>query len=95
MRARTGRLKVAKNLLGNNGKKLITLAQVVAGKKYRIIRIDGGCRINSKLCAMGLMPNELLSVYTASRGGPVIIAIKGSRFAIGRGMTGRIIIEET
>ncbi len=95
MRARTERLKVAKNLLGNNGKKLITLAQVVSGKKYRIIRIDGGCKINSKLCAMGLMPNEIFSVYTASRGGPVCVAVKGTRFAIGRGMTNRIVIEET
>ena len=75
-------------------KKLITLAQVVSGKKYRIIRVDGGCKINSKLCAMGLMPNEIFSVYSASRGGPVCVAVKGSKFAIGRGMTDRIVIEE-
>ena len=77
------------------GRKVLTLAHAVPGKKYRIVRVVGECKLSSRLCAMGLMPNELLSVYTASRGGPVIIAIKGSRFAIGRGMTGRIIIEET
>ena len=77
------------------GRKVLTLAHAVPGKKYRIIKVVGECKLSSRLCAMGLMPNELLSVYTASRGGPVIIAIKGSRFAIGRGMTGRIIIEET
>jgi len=77
------------------GRKLLTLAHAVPGKKYRIIRVEGECKLSSRLCAMGLMPNELLSVHTASRGGPAIIAIKGSRFAIGRGMTGRIIIEET
>ncbi len=79
----------------SQGSKLLTLAHAVPGKKYRIIRVEGECKLSSRLCAMGLMPNELLSVYTASRGGPVIIAIKGSRFAIGRGMTNRIIIEET
>ncbi len=79
----------------SQGSKLLTLAHAVPGKKYRIIRVEGECKLSSRLCAMGLMPNELLSVYTASRGGPAIIAIKGSRFAIGRGMTGRIIIEET
>lgn len=77
------------------GRKLLTLAHAVPGKKYRIIRIEGECKLSSRLCAMGLMPNELLSVHTASRGGPAIIAIKGSRFAIGRGMTNRIIVEET
>ena len=77
------------------GRKLLTLARAVPGKKYRIIKVEGGCKLSSRLCAMGLMPNELLSVYAASRGGPVIITIKGSRFAIGRGMTNRIIIEET
>lgn len=79
----------------SQGSKLLTLAHAVPGKKYRIIRVEGECKLSSRLCAMGLMPNELLSVYTASRGGPAIIAIKGSRFAIGRGMTNRIIIEET
>ena len=79
----------------SQGRKLLTLAHAVPGKKYRIIRVEGECKLSSRLCAMGLMPNELLSVYTASRGGPAIIAIKGSRFAIGRGMTNRIIIEET
>ena len=76
-------------------RKLLTLAHAVSGKKYRIIKVEGGCKLNSRLCAMGLMPDELLSVYAASRGGPVIITIKGSRFAIGRGMTDRILIEET
>ncbi len=77
------------------GRKLLTLAHAVPGMKYRIIKVEGDCKLSSRLCAMGLMPNELLSVYTASRGGPVLITIKGSRFAIGRGMTNRIIIEET
>ena len=77
------------------GRKLLTLAHAVPGKKYRIIKVEGSCKLSSRLCAMGLMPNELLSVHAASRGGPVIIAMKGSRFAIGRGMTNRIIIEET
>ncbi len=94
MRARTERSKGTKTLTGNDGKILLTLAHVMPGKKYRIIRIEGGYKINCKLCAMGLMPNEIFSVYTASRGGPVCVAIKGSRFALGRGMTNRIIIEE-
>lgn len=84
----------AKTLPGSDRKELLTLANALPDKKYKIIDIDGGSKINSKLCAMGLMPDEVVSVYIASRGGPVCIAVKGSKFAIGRGMTNRIIIEE-
>ena len=77
------------------GNKAVTLSHAVPGKKYRIVKIEGGCRLSGRLCAMGLMPDEIISVYTDSRGGPVCITVKGSRLAIGSGMTERIIIEET
>jgi ferrous iron transport protein A len=72
----------------------MTLYDAVPGKKYRIIRVEGGCKLNCRLCAMGLMPNEIFTVYAYSKGGPVCISIKGSKFAIGRGMMGRVLIEE-
>ena len=73
---------------------VMTLYDAVPGKKYRILRVEGGCKLNSRLCAMGLMPGELFTVYAYSRGGPVCIAVKGSKFAIGRGMMGRVVIRE-
>jgi len=72
----------------------MTLADAMPGKKYRILKVNGGHKLNSRLYAMGLMPNEKFMIYTSSRGGPVIIMVKGSRFALGRCMTGKIIIEE-
>jgi ferrous iron transport protein A len=73
---------------------LMTLYDAVPGKRYRILRVEGGCKLNSRLCAMGLMPGEVFNVYAYSRGGPVCISVKGSRFAIGRGMMGRVFIGE-
>ena len=72
----------------------MTLYDAVPGKKYRIQRVEGGCKLNSRLCAMGLMPGEVFNVYAYSRGGPVCISVKGSKFAIGRGMMGRVFIQE-
>ena len=72
----------------------MTLYNAVPGKKYKILRVEGGCKLNCRLCAMGLMPNEVFTVYAYSRGGPVCISIKGSKFAIGRGMMGRVFIKE-
>ncbi len=74
--------------------KELTLAGTVPGKKYRILRINGGRRLNSRLFAMGLVPNETFYVSNESRGGPVRISIKGSVFAIGRGMANRIVVRE-
>jgi ferrous iron transport protein A len=72
----------------------MTLYDAIPGKRYKILRVEGGCRLNSRLCSMGLMPGEIFTVYAYSRGGPVCISVKGSRFAVGRGMMGRVIIRE-
>ena len=74
--------------------KVLTLAGTVPGKKYRILRINGGRRLNSRLFAMGLVPNEIFYVSNESRGGPVRISVKGSVFAIGRGMANKILVRE-
>ena len=75
-------------------KEVNTLADAAAGEKYKIIKILGGSRLNGRLCAMGLLPGENFRVYAASRGGPFCITVKGSKFAVGRGMADRIIIQE-
>jgi Fe2+ transport system protein FeoA len=43
---------------------------------------------------MGLIPNETFSVMNYSGGGPLTVAIKGVKLAIGRGMARKIIIRE-
>ncbi|MFA5014550.1 MAG: FeoA domain-containing protein [Actinomycetota bacterium] len=76
------------------GKDFYSMAEAVPGKKYKIVKIDGGCRLNSRLCAMGFIPGEGFYVSGASLGGPLCIMIKGTKFAIGRGMAERIHVKE-
>jgi Fe2+ transport system protein FeoA len=76
------------------GEGFFSMADAVPGKKYRIVRISGGCRLNSRLCAMGFIPGEIFYVSVASRGGPLCVFVKGTKFAIGRGMAERIQIRE-
>lgn len=71
-----------------------SMAEAIPGKKYRIIKIDGGCRLNSRLCSMGFIPGEFFYVSGASLGGPLCVMVKGTKFAIGRGMAERIQIRE-
>jgi len=84
--------EVRKTPLAGNG--IMTMIDAVQGEKYRIIKIDGGYKLNSRLCAMGFIPNEIFYVSGASRGGPLCIVVKGTKFAIGRGMAERIQIRE-
>ena len=73
---------------------IFSMAEAAPGKKYRIIRIDSGCRLNSRLCAMGFIPGEVFYVSGASRGGALCVVVKGTKFAIGRGMAEKIQIRE-
>jgi len=77
-----------------HGNGVLSLPDAVPGKKYRIVRINGGCRLNSHLCAMGFIPYEVFSVSDASRGGSLCVVVKGTKFAIGRGMAEKILIRE-
>lgn len=72
----------------------MTLQDAVKGKTYRIMQIEGGCNLNCRLCAVGMVPNETFKVLNHVRGGPTTVLIKGTRLAIGRGMSHKIIIKE-
>lgn len=76
------------------GDGVLHLTEALPGKKYRIAGINGGCRLNSHLCAMGFIPYEVFSVSNVSRGGSLCVVVKGTKFAIGRGMAEKILIRE-
>ncbi len=71
----------------------MVLSRIDPGKEVTLIDIAGGRGIRSKLYSMGLVPGVNLRVLNRSGSGPVIIAVKNSRLAIGRGMAEKIIVE--
>jgi len=70
----------------------MVLSRVDAGKKIIIQDIDGGRGIRSKLYSMGLIPGAKLTVLRGNCSGPIMVAVKDSRLAIGRGMAQKIIV---
>jgi len=74
--------------------KSLTLAQALRGKKYKIQKILGGIGINSHLHAIGIVPDEIISVINKSNGGPITVLVKGIRVALGRGISQKIIVKE-
>ncbi|MEA3428576.1 MAG: FeoA domain-containing protein [Thermodesulfobacteriota bacterium] len=69
------------------------LSMVDKGKEVTLIDISGGRGVRSKFYSMGLVPGVSLKILNRRGLGPVMIAVKDSRLAIGRGMAEKIIVE--
>lgn len=71
----------------------MVLSRVDTGKNVILIDIEGGMGVRSKLYSMGLVPGVKLTVLNQNVAGPIMIAIKNSRVAIGHGIAQKIIVE--
>lgn len=69
----------------------VPLAGIAEGRKVRLRSIDGGHVLASRLAALGLVPGAEF-VVLRNAGGPFLLAVKGSRIAIGRGMAHKILV---
>ena len=72
----------------------LPLILATSGKKVRIASIEGGHQIQSRLADLGLFPNMEVQVLNRSRSGPLLVMVKGSRLALGRGLSRMIMVEE-
>lgn len=66
---------------------------VEEGQEVKIVKIDAGYGLSRQLRNMGLLHGETIRVVHNSRG-PLIIAKGHLRFALGRGMSFKIFVEE-
>ena len=71
----------------------MVLSMVDQGKEVTLARINGGRGMRSKLYSMGLASGAAFTVLSRNGAGPVMLRVKGSRLAIGRGMAQKIIVE--
>jgi len=71
----------------------MVLSRIDSGKEVTLIDIEGGRGARSKLYSMGLVPGVKLAVLNRNGAGPIMVAVKDSRLAIGRGIAKKIIVE--
>ena len=69
------------------------LTKISEGTKAILLSIEGGRQLRSRLASLGMLPGAELEVIQNSGHGPFVIAVKGSRIVIGRGMAARIAVE--
>ncbi len=67
----------------------IPLTHVPVGRKVRLVDIRGGREITHRLVELGLTPGVEFKVLQDS-GGPLLLQVRDSRIALGRGMAFRV-----
>lgn len=71
----------------------LPLTLLGAGKRGKVVRIEGGCHMTRHLAAIGIYTGTELTLVRGGHGGPVIVETVGSRFVLGRGMAHRITVQ--
>jgi DtxR family Mn-dependent transcriptional regulator len=90
-------VKLHRKNLEESGRRELTpvsISRLKDGERGRVSFIRGGQRVLQRLCDMGLTPGtEVTVVKSAPFHGPLEILVRGSRLALGRGMTEIIFVE--
>lgn len=63
--------------------------------QYEVINLIGGYRFKQKLSDMGIYPGTVIKVISSNPfGGLVRIIVKGTNYALGRGMASKIYVKK-
>ncbi len=73
-------------------KKARPLSKVQPGETVKLVGIEAGRGLNSRLASMGLVPNVKITVVNNSQPGPFVISVKGTKVMLGRGMAHKIMV---
>jgi Fe2+ transport system protein FeoA len=71
----------------------IPIAFADEGQEVVIVEIRGGQFLRKKLADRGFLEGEVVRIVkNSSFGGPVLLGVRGTRFAIGRGEANKIMV---
>ncbi|MCW4010745.1 MAG: ferrous iron transport protein A [Candidatus Bathyarchaeota archaeon] len=72
----------------------LPLNTLSSGTEAKITKIIGGCGLIKRLTEMGLTHGTQVKVVSEPCGGPVLIEVRDTRLALGRGVAMKIFVEE-
>lgn len=70
---------------------VLPLTMAAAGQPLRLVEIRAGHELTHRLAELGLTRGVELKVVQDA-GGPLLISVRGSRIAIGRGMAHKLMV---
>jgi ferrous iron transport protein A len=71
----------------------IDLGAVRAGESVYILQVQGGHHFLSRLASLGFTPGARLRVVQNFGRGPIIVLLRDTRVALGRGEASKILVE--
>lgn len=69
------------------------LVMVSEGEEVRLVGIRGGLNLRRRLADLGLNIGMTFRIVRVNPNGPLILAVKDSRLALGRGMAHKVMVE--
>ncbi len=69
------------------------LTQAAVGAEVRVIAIYGGRRLRRRLADLGINIGMVIRVLQRNQHGPLILAVKDARMAVGHGVAHKIMVE--
>jgi ferrous iron transport protein A len=67
---------------------------VSTGERVRVVEVRGGQGCARRLTSLGILPGVDVTVVQNAMAGPLIVRLKESRLALGRGMSHRIMVAQ-
>ena len=71
----------------------MTLLELPTGARTVVRRLTGGAAFSGRLAAMGLVADSPLEVLQNRGRGPVLVLVRDTRIALGRGEAAKILVE--
>lgn len=72
----------------------VPLAELPSGTKAVVRRIAGGRELGGRLAAMGFTVGSSLEVLQNSLLGPMLVRVRNTRLALGRGEASKVLVEK-
>jgi len=71
----------------------IPLAILPENEEAKVVEVRGGRGLVRRLSELGFTPGAKVKILFSNSPGPVLIDVRGSRIALGRGLLMRIIVD--
>jgi Fe2+ transport system protein FeoA len=71
------------------------MSRVGSGETVKLVSLRAGWGLQRRLADMGMTPGVEIKVISSGRPGQVVVELRGSRMALGHGITQKIIVSYT
>lgn len=77
----------------SEGNKQVQLSDMATGEDATLLIFRGGRTVNNRLASLGFTPGARVSIVQNYGHGPLLVEVRGTCVALGRGEAAKIIVE--